>query len=236
MRNTLPLVGLLATLLAFGCNTTKTAMAEKPVEMEVRDLDTMTVTPAANGIIEGMEDLVPKEIPNERPVYRPAYARTHDLLHTRLDLSFDWSQEMVIGKATLKFTPIFKPSNKLVLDAKNFNFKSIKTAGGKDLSYDYAGKKQHVTIALDREYKRGEEYTIVIDYTAIPAQSGGSEAITSDKGLFFINADGTEDKPQQIWTQGETENNSRWFRRRYPYRLLEHGATPRPLPLRPHRR
>jgi len=211
MRTTLPLIGLLATLLAFGCNTTKTAMVEKPVEMEVRDLDTMTVTPATNGIIEGMEDLVPKEIPNERPVYRPAYARTHDLLHTRLDLSFDWSQEMVIGKATLKFTPIFKPSNKLVLDAKNFNFKSIKTAGGKDLSYDYTGEKQQVTIALDREYKRGEEYTIVLDYTAIPAQSGGSEAITSDKGLFFINADGTEDKPQQIWTQGETENNSRWF-------------------------
>ncbi|MEK7257968.1 MAG: M1 family aminopeptidase, partial [Bacteroidota bacterium] len=41
---------------------------------------------------------------------------------------------------------------------------------------------------------------------------GGSAAIQSDKGLYFINPQGDEpDKPQQIWTQGETESNSRWF-------------------------
>ncbi|MGB1216790.1 MAG: M1 family metallopeptidase, partial [Saprospiraceae bacterium] len=33
-----------------------------------------------------------------------------------------------------------------------------------------------------------------------------------EKGLFFINPLKKEgDKPQQIWTQGETENNSAWF-------------------------
>ena len=37
-------------------------------------------------------------------------------------------------------------------------------------------------------------------------------AITSDQGLFFINPRGEEaNKPKQIWTQGETEWNSRWF-------------------------
>ena len=31
-------------------------------------------------------------------------------------------------------------------------------------------------------------------------------------GLYFINADKSEPlKPQQIWTQGETESNSVWF-------------------------
>ena len=40
----------------------------------------------------------------------------------------------------------------------------------------------------------------------------GSAAITSDKGLFFINPTKSDSlKPVQIWTQGETENNSRWF-------------------------
>ena len=53
---------------------------------------------------------------------------------------------------------------------------------------------------------------IFIDYTASPSEGeNGSAAITSDKGLFFINSDGTKDIPQQIWTQGETEFNSRWF-------------------------
>lgn len=213
MRNTLPLIGLLATLLAFGCSPkTYTATGPTPDEMETRNLDTMTVTPEANGVIETEEMVMAKEvvIPNERPVYNAAYNRTHDLLHTRLDLRFDWAQEMVIGKASLKLKPIFNPSRTLVLDAKNFNFKRI-TMNGKALDYTYEGDKQTVSIDLGRTYTRDQEYTIEIDYTAIPAQSGGSAAITSDKGLFFINPDGTEDKPMQIWTQGETENNSRWF-------------------------
>ncbi|MEM6770213.1 MAG: M1 family metallopeptidase, partial [Bacteroidota bacterium] len=211
-RFTPTLLGLLAILLAFGCNTTKTATADVPMIAEVRNLDTMTVTPEANGIIEEVASPLPPTIPNNRPVYREAYKRTHDLLHTRLDLRFNWEKEQVIGVATLKLTPLFKPSNELVLDAKGFTFNSIKTDTGKTLSYDYGGEKQHVTIALDREYKRGEEYTLVIDYVATPEQSGGSAAITSDKGLFFINPRGEEGgKPRQIWTQGETENNSRWF-------------------------
>ncbi|MEO0732876.1 MAG: M1 family metallopeptidase, partial [Bacteroidota bacterium] len=209
------LLYLFVALLLWGCNTTKPTLAEQPVvmETEVRNLDTMTVTPEANGVIEEVSDVVmAPEIPNELPVYRATYKRTHDLLHTKLDLRFDWPQEQVIGTATLSLTPLFSPSDKLVLDAKGFTFNSIKTAGGKELSYDYGGEKQQVTIALDREYKKGEEYTLVIDYVATPEQSGGSAAITSDKGLFFINPRGEEgDKPQQIWTQGETENNSRWF-------------------------
>ena len=32
------------------------------------------------------------------------------------------------------------------------------------------------------------------------------------EGLFFINPDGKDkNKPRQIWTQGETEDNSCWF-------------------------
>jgi len=210
MRKPLALLAVFATLLATGCTTTKPTMAE-PVVMETRELDTMTVTPEANGVIEDVSQVI-AQIPNERPVYRPAYQRTHDLLHTKLDLRFDWPKEQVIGTATLTLAPLFRPSNELVLDAKGFEFNSIKTSTGKTLSYDYGGEKQQVTIALDREYQGGETYTLVIDYTAIPAESGGSAAITSDKGLFFINPRGEEgDKPQQIWTQGETENNSRWF-------------------------
>jgi aminopeptidase N len=68
---------------------------------------------------------------------------------------------------------------------------------------------------LDRTYNRNEEYKIVIDYVAKPSERknlSGSQAITSDKGLYFINAKGEDiDKPMQIWSQGETESNSCWF-------------------------
>ncbi|NNE30200.1 MAG: hypothetical protein HKN16_11220 [Saprospiraceae bacterium] len=72
---------------------------------------------------------------------------------------------------------------------------------------------QNLEINLDKTYTAMDEYTLVVDYTAFPARhpAGGSAAITSDQGLFFVNPDGTQNKPQQIWTQGETEHNSRWF-------------------------
>ncbi|NJL75799.1 MAG: M1 family metallopeptidase [Saprospiraceae bacterium] len=106
--------------------------------------------------------------------------------------------------------PLFYATNEVTLDAKGFEFKQLSFAGKSDnLKYQYDG--QQVKIDLGKTFTRKDTFELFFDYVATPEQSGGSDAITSDKGLFFINADGTEDKPQQIWTQGETENNSRWF-------------------------
>ncbi|MEL6276425.1 MAG: M1 family metallopeptidase, partial [Bacteroidota bacterium] len=186
------------------CNTTKPVVTAP--EMEVRELDTLVITP--DPIIEASE-----EESYSLPVYRAAYHRTHDLLHTSLRLSFDWAQEQVIGQANLRLTPLAKASDRLRLDAKGFDFKSIRlTNNQKELEYEYSGEQQEVFINLDRIYQPGEEFELFIDYVATPKASGGSQAITSDKGLFFINPRNEEpNKPQQIWTQGETEHNSRWF-------------------------
>ena len=219
---TFPFVSLLVTLLlAISCNTTKPTVAPTPstpdvteTETETRNLDTMTVTPEANGVIEE-EDIAaaPDSIPTKREPRALAFNRISDLLHTKLEVRFDWAQEMVIGKATLRLRPVFSPVNSVVLDAKNLDFKSVTTTAGKELKYSYDDDRQKVTIQLDHTYARDEEFTVVMDYTATPHESGtAGGAITSDKGLFFINPRGEEgDKPRQIWTQGETENNSRWF-------------------------
>ncbi len=204
-----------AVFLIAACNTPRVAVAP---ETEMRNLDTMTVTPETNGVI-GEDEMVEADevaeapIPNERPTYNPAATRMHDLLHTKLELSFDWEKEMVMGVASLKLKPIFRPSSQVLLDAKNFTINSIIDQNGQNRSYTYDEGRQQITVDLGAEYTRDQEYSLVIDYTAVPAESGGSAAITSDKGLFFINPRGEEgdDKPRQIWTQGETENNSRWF-------------------------
>lgn len=145
------------------------------------------------------------------PRYNESARRDFDLLHTKLDVRFDWPNEKVLGKATLKLAPYFYATDELVLDAKNFEFHEVRFAQSKQLlQYDYDGKK--ITIQLGKEYTRKDTITIIIDYTATPAGEGGSAAITSDKGLYFINPRNEDpDKPQQIWTQGETESNSRWF-------------------------
>ena len=196
-------------VFAFGCNSSKKTVATIPVQVEERQLDTMVVT--AEKPAEEYES--PQEKIYTLPVYRSSYTLKNDLIHTKLDVRFDWEKQHVLGKATLTFKPYFYPTNTLELDAKGFDIHNITYEGdSKPLEYDYDG--QILTIDLGKEIPKDTEYKIFIDYTAKPTEGpeGGSAAITSDLGLFFINHDGSDpNKPMQIWTQGETENNSRWF-------------------------
>ena len=150
---------------------------------------------------------------------RASKRRLHDLLHTKLEVKFDWKKQHVLGKATLLLRPYFYAQDSVVLDAKGFDIHSVKliTTKGEeefeqDLKYGYNQRK--LVIRLGKLYQRQESFTLEIDYTAKPEElpQGGSDAITSDKGLYFINPDGkSSNLPQQIWTQGETEASSCWF-------------------------
>ena len=150
------------------------------------------------------------KIVEEKKVYNPSAKRLSDVIHTDLAVSFDWQKQHVLGQADLIVSPFFYANDKLILDAKGFEIHSV-NMNGKELNYEYDGLK--LNIQLDREYKRNEEYGISIAYTAKPNDLDieGSDAITDAKGLYFINPLGKEDKPQQIWTQGETEASSCWF-------------------------
>jgi aminopeptidase N len=132
-------------------------------------------------------------------------------------VSFDYVKQYLYGKATIKLMPHFYATDSLVLDAKGMDIHEVDLIKGKDkkpLKYTYDTKQLH--IGLDKIYKAKEVYTVYIDYTSKPNElkdeQQGSAAITSHKGLFFINPDGKDkNKPRQIWTQGETEDNSCWF-------------------------
>ena len=149
------------------------------------------------------------------PPYNASEKRLHDLIHAKIEVSFDWAKQYVIGKATLTMKSFFYPTDVVVLDAKNFDIKSVRLLNPKTtLKFDYNGTE--LTVNLPKKMTRTEEFTLLIDYVAKPndrEESSGSEAITSDKGLFFINPTGEEgtEKPRQIWTQGETQSNSRWM-------------------------
>ena len=146
----------------------------------------------------------------EEIIYNEAAKRTHDLIHTNLAIRFDWEKQHVLGTADLTLKPYFHATNQLILDAKGFDIHSIKM-NGKNLNYDYDSLLLNIT--LDKIYSREENYVIKIEYTAKPNELNvkGSRAISDAKGLYFINPLGKEDKPQQIWTQGETEASSCWF-------------------------
>ncbi len=198
---------VLFSLLLPACNLFQHTQVEKPeqaeVETEYRQLDTLSI------IAERPDKKAEKET-YSLPPYNPSATRENDLLHTSLDLSFDWEKQAVLGTARLKVKPYFYPVDQLKLDAKGFEIKSVTLLPeGKNLSYEYEGRK--LIIQLDKTYTRDQTYEVEIDYVAYPRAEGGSSAINSDQGLYFINPSGEPGKPRQIWSQGETESNSRWF-------------------------
>ncbi len=144
-------------------------------------------------------------------VYHASRTVLTDLINTKLEVSFDWTKSWLIGKETLQAKPHYYASDELIMDAKGMEIKNV-SMSGKTVQFDY--KDDVLTIKLDKRYTRDENFTVVIDYIAKPDErkTGGSNAITSDKGLYFINPRGEEaNKMPQIWTQGETESNSVWF-------------------------
>ncbi|MBC8172859.1 MAG: M1 family metallopeptidase [Chitinophagales bacterium] len=154
-------------------------------------------------------------------VYQGSATRTNDIIHTKLDVRFDWAKAWMFGKVTLTVKPYYRATNELVLDAKGFEIKEVSLLdGGKKTPLHYIYNKDtipdtfQIKIDLGKTFTRDEQYQIFIDYIAKPNSLplGGSVAITGDKGLYFINNEGKEkDKPMQIWTQGETEASSCWF-------------------------
>ncbi|MBY0425593.1 MAG: M1 family metallopeptidase [Cytophagales bacterium] len=157
---------------------------------------------------------VPEWVANKGP-YNPSRTIKNDLLHTKLEVKFDWQKQYLYGTAELTFKPYFYSQKTLELDAKGMDIQSVSLKKGseyKDLAFKYDRKV--ITITLDTTYNRLQTYSVKINYVAKPNELpvGGSDAITSDKGLYFINPDGKElGKPKQIWTQGETESSSCWF-------------------------
>ncbi|MFT5182906.1 MAG: aminopeptidase N [Flavobacteriales bacterium] len=167
------------------------------------------------GLDDDVVIMEPMVIETQKKVYNASERKVNDLIHTRLDITLDWEKQHLLGQATLEFKPYFYATDRLLLDAKGFDIHKVALvtdSGYIDLEYKY--DNWILDIALNKKYSRIETYTLFIDYTAKPNDLpiGGSDAILSDKGLYFINPDSTEfNKPTQLWTQGETESSSCWF-------------------------
>jgi aminopeptidase N len=201
------LAALLATENSFAQRRKKKDKEEEKKEkVEQQDMltinaDTLVVTPRTNA--------------PEPKVYQGTNPRSADILHTKLEVKFDWNNSWMYGKATIDIKPYFYPMKKLYLNARGMDLYKVQIVGVKgnaDLKYVY--ENDSIKIELDKEYTRNDKFTVFIDYKSKPNElkAGGSSAISSDKGLYFVNPKGEEkNKMPQIWTQGETQSNSAWF-------------------------
>lgn len=166
---------------------------------------------------ESSEIATPVGGPEIKPrPYRSERTKAFDLLHTSIEARFDWSARQMHGAVTLHLRPYFYRQEVLQLDARGMDIHGVLLLTGdssRNLNYSYLGDSL-LCIGLGRSYSRSDDIFLRIDYTTntYSRDTKSGKAILSDRGLYFINADGgRDDIPMQIWTQGETSSNSRWF-------------------------
>src|SRR5689334_12673688 len=116
--------------------------------------------------------------------YRETAARVNDLVHTKLDVKFDYDNSYLNGKAWITLKPHFYSTDSLTLDAKGMAIHKVAMMKGttmEELKYKYDG--WFLKINLGKKYKGGEAYTVFIDYTAKPneVEVKGSAAINDAK-------------------------------------------------------
>ncbi len=124
--------------------------------------------------------------------------RSYHVVHYRLEVSFDESKRMVIGKVTTTLVPFLPDLETVEFDAEEMQVKRV-TMGKRDLKFDVQPKM--LAIHLDREYSFKDTITVAIEYSCTPR-----------RGLYFVQPDsGYPNKPWQIWTQGEDMDNHFWL-------------------------
>ncbi len=180
-----------------GCKSSAKVAGDGVVEVD---------TLAAEEDFFGAEDELP---------YQATATRSMDLLHMDLDLSFDWENQQVMGKAKLRLTPYFYPQKIVALDAQDFEFGRVaRIHKGQLETLSYRYDEQEIQIYLPEELTVGDTVELEINYVAFPDRNsgGGSAAISDTKGLYFIDPmDTIPGKPTMLWTQGETQHSSKWF-------------------------
>ena len=134
-------------------------------------------------------------------IYRKERDKINNLVHTKLKVNFNFEKKELNGEEWVTLKPHFYPVNQVVLDAKAMLIHTV-SLDGNNLDFSYDGHQ--LKIELQRQYTKEESYTLYLKYTARPekVKEKGSAAISSAKGLYFINPTGEElNKPTQIWTQ-----------------------------------
>lgn len=175
----------------------------------------LLLTAIAISAIGLAQEIVQKDTSwKKNPRYTPE--RINNLVHTKLDVKFDYQNSQLHGKAWVTLTPHFSPTSELTLDAKGMEIKQLGLfSNNKVQKLEYNYNNEQLKIQLNKTYNKGEKYTIYVEYTARPDEyekQSGRDPMLGTKGLFFINPKGEDKtKPIQIWTQGETESNSVWF-------------------------
>ncbi|HEY6189744.1 MAG TPA: DUF3458 domain-containing protein [Pyrinomonadaceae bacterium] len=143
---------------------------------------------------------VARRSPPQGPRQQPP-ARTYDVLHYLIRTRFDVPKKQVIGDETITLKPLAVGFSSFALDAADMSIESV-TLSPSETPLQWSQPPDKLLIRVGRSIGPSDSLSVRIHYVATPR-----------RGLFFVPARETTtlSKPAQIWTQGEPEDNHRWF-------------------------
>jgi aminopeptidase N len=129
--------------------------------------------------------------------------RDYDLQHSRIALRFDLQQRKVIGDVTHTLAILHDGTSKIAFDSIGLTIQSV-TVNKAPAKFESTASK--LIVPLPGAAYSGEKFDVDIRYEGKPA-----------KGLYFMLPDKDHpDRPQQIWSQGESED-TRYYLPTYDY-------------------
>ncbi|HAC16296.1 MAG TPA: hypothetical protein DCE78_10200 [Bacteroidetes bacterium] len=126
---------------------------------------------------------------------------TWDLMHQKIWIQFDLNRSEVHGKTELRLANLSPDNRSLIIDSKTTDIKSIINVETES-PIPFLRDSSTVRITLTDSYNVGDILIIGIEFVSSPP----------NRGLYFVNPTGvTPNKPTQIWTLGQPEDNSFWL-------------------------
>lgn len=117
-----------------------------------------------------------------------------DFVHAEVYIEPMPDQKSIEGTVKYQFQ-VLKNIDSIFLDAKNMDFSSV-LLDGERARFTNNGK----TITLKKKFKRGDSYSLELDFTAKPKQT-----------VYFLGWEDEDPVNDQIWTQGQGKYTSHWL-------------------------
>ncbi|HJQ67318.1 MAG TPA: M1 family aminopeptidase [Gemmatimonadales bacterium] len=132
------------------------------------------------------------------------YTRSHDydLVDQRISLwDFDWDSTAFEGRVTTTLVALRPRLDSVILDAgSKLRIAAVADRAGRPLRSTTHGDT--LVVYLARPLAFGDTTRFTITYHG---------RVENGRGLTFIQNEGRAHRPQQIWSQGEDDNNHYWF-------------------------
>src|SRR5262249_55188182 len=75
--------------------------------------------------VKNLPELTVSATPPSPKIYRGSNTMSSDLVHTRLEVRFDWGKKYLYGKATITLKPHFYPVDYVFLNARGMDITNV---------------------------------------------------------------------------------------------------------------